>query len=242
MEAVHLAGLSVSELEALGPLAAGLPLEDAINAMRDTHRAAALAADRARIDEIVSSITEERPGWTATWQHLEDICERDDSGSRYLADAALESLVASRNLNGYALCGYVLRYGKGGRTRDYARAFSLFSRAARGGHAVAMYHLGECYQHGLGTEADVFQAMHWYQRSVDLCCLEAFAALATLLQQGHGGAQSATQLAELHWHLTTAFEKFEVTHPGGRGLRPEAHRLLSAYMARYGAKVPEAQR
>ena len=46
-----------------------------------------------------------------------------------------------------------------------AKAAILFRKAAEGGDALAAYNLGYCYEHGIGLETNLGQALVWYRRS-----------------------------------------------------------------------------
>ena len=44
----------------------------------------------------------------------------------------------------------------------YKKAFYWYRRSAKGGYAAGQYNLGYQYEHGLGTERDIEQAVLWY--------------------------------------------------------------------------------
>ncbi len=48
------------------------------------------------------------------------------------------------------------------------QAFNLYSSSAQLGNSTAMVCLAGCYRQGLGTVASSEDAIHWYQRAIDL--------------------------------------------------------------------------
>lgn len=49
--------------------------------------------------------------------------------------------------------------------KDLAAAFHLFKKAAESDHIAAQYHLGNCYEKGLGCELDLTLATRWFERA-----------------------------------------------------------------------------
>lgn len=52
-----------------------------------------------------------------------------------------------------------------GTTKNYQKAFELFSKSANAGNAVAQNMVGVMYQYGQGRPVDYQQAMQWYRKS-----------------------------------------------------------------------------
>jgi len=52
-----------------------------------------------------------------------------------------------------------------GRIGDQDAEFSLYTRAAQSGNALAMYNLGVAYRDGLGTTPNGEQAIHWFEKA-----------------------------------------------------------------------------
>lgn len=49
------------------------------------------------------------------------------------------------------------------REQRWSEAIICFQKAAEQGYTAAQYHLGSCYEHGYGTDADVDSACKWYR-------------------------------------------------------------------------------
>lgn len=52
-----------------------------------------------------------------------------------------------------------------GRLGDAQAEFTMYSEAANSGNMLAAYNLGVAYRDGLGTEADVHQALRWFEKA-----------------------------------------------------------------------------
>ena len=48
------------------------------------------------------------------------------------------------------------------------KAFELYTKAANGGHILAMNNLGYAYENSIGTKKDLTEALKWYQKAADL--------------------------------------------------------------------------
>ncbi|MGE0706607.1 MAG: serine/threonine-protein kinase [Planctomycetota bacterium] len=89
---------------------------------------------------------------------------------RWLADHAPDPATAARWLERAAARGDLdctVRFGRAlelgeGLSNDQARARLLYRRAAEAGHARGMYHLGWCFENGVGGERDLREASRWY--------------------------------------------------------------------------------
>ena len=67
------------------------------------------------------------------------------------------------------------------------KAFLLFSMASKKGHPSAQFNLGLCYEHGRGTDRDVFKAAKCYQAARAQGHGGALYNLATFYQEGIAG-------------------------------------------------------
>lgn len=56
---------------------------------------------------------------------------------------------------------------------DMAKAFEYYDKAARRGHAKAMYNVGLCYYYGNGTEKDHHMAEFWLSKAYQSGKLDA---------------------------------------------------------------------
>lgn len=75
--------------------------------------------------------------------------------------------------------GEVFFYGKGV-TADYPRAFEYFSLGAEQDDPVSIYHVGRCYELGLGVQKSVVDAIEYYRHGVKLGSEESREALKRL--------------------------------------------------------------
>ena len=77
--------------------------------------------------------------------------------------------------------GYAYEYGKGGLTKDEAKAVEWFQKAAEAGDAEAMHNLGICYEYGKGgLTKDTYKAMDWYWKAAEAGIIEAAERLQEL--------------------------------------------------------------
>ena len=81
-------------------------------------------------------------------------------------------------MNNLGLC---YEHGKGGLTKDEAKAVEWYQKAAEMGSARAMYNLGVCYKYGVGTlMKDEAKAVEWYQKAAEAGSSEAVKRLQEL--------------------------------------------------------------
>ncbi len=69
---------------------------------------------------------------------------------------------------------------------DHNKAFRLFQKAAKLGHAEAQCCMGCCYKHGYGTQVDYTKAIDWYVESSKNKCARALRHLAMCYEYGIG--------------------------------------------------------
>jgi len=51
--------------------------------------------------------------------------------------------------------------------KDYDKAFNLFKKSAKLGYTKSKYHLGLCYEKGIGTNQDYNKAIKWYTKAAN---------------------------------------------------------------------------
>lgn len=49
--------------------------------------------------------------------------------------------------------------------KDLVGAFQLFKKAAESDHISAQFHLGNCFEKGIGCELDLTLATRWFERA-----------------------------------------------------------------------------
>ena len=101
-------------------------------------------------------------------------------------------------------------------TRDPARAFELYTRAAALGDAAAMLRVGICHEKGLGVPANPAEAAAWYRRAADLGLPDAQLLLGRAYETGAGVAQDFERAAQ--W-----------VHRAAEGRQPVAQVLLAQW-------------
>ena len=65
------------------------------------------------------------------------------------------------------LYGKTIAYGEKEFPKDEALAVKWLLKAAEQGDSLAQYQLGECYEEGIGVEADEETAIAWYEKSAE---------------------------------------------------------------------------
>ena len=78
-------------------------------------------------------------------------------------------------------------FGKGVK-KDYAEAFSWFSKAAEKEHMKAEYNLGVCFYYGNGVEKNLEKAVEWYRKAAEKGFPKAQYNLAKCFAMGDGVA------------------------------------------------------
>lgn len=86
--------------------------------------------------------------------------------------------------------------------KEFAEAFGLYRRAARLGHAVAMYELAAAYEHGEGTTQNATEAVNWYRNAAALGNADAQSQLGVCYCRGKGVQRSYAEAAK--WFLKAA--------------------------------------
>lgn len=77
---------------------------------------------------------------------------------------------------------------------DAARAFDLYTRAAKADHAQASYRAAVCYELGVGTRRDVDKALTWYKRAAQLGDVSSMYKLGMLALDGNNFEEGLTWL------------------------------------------------
>ncbi len=93
---------------------------------------------------------------------------------------AIRKLARAGNIEAQILIGGIYETGNSTMPQDYTKSLYWYTLAAEQGNAHAQNKLGDFYQCGLGTPADVSIAMAWYQKAVEQNDTEAANSLAKL--------------------------------------------------------------
>lgn len=243
MESItSLDGYTDTELYDLLAMSEGLPLGqqikqhlDALHAAREADREAAIIEAGDFGEELGVSILNGHEKAEDRWRLINELSESDSLAHHLIVDRALKALIAGKFVGAYLLRGTLLLRGACGHTKDETAALDHFLRGARAGDFLAMYYVGECHEHGRGTEPDVFQAMDWYQRAQEGCCAEGIIGLARLYHRRIGGAQRREQLRELHQQIMDLHTWLKENHPEGQGIRPSAFKMANDYAKEFKA-------
>ena len=105
-----------------------------------------------------------------------------------------------------AMCnlGICYEYGKGGLTKDEAKAVQWYQKAAEAGYARAMCNLGVCYEYGQGgLTKDEAKAVEWYQKAVEAGNARAMNNLGTCYYNGQGGL-TKDEAKAVEWYKKAA--------------------------------------
>jgi TPR repeat protein len=118
--------------------------------------------------------------------------------------------------------------------KDYAKAASLFRRAADAGNARAQFELGLMYDDGKGMSQDYKQAMAWYEKAAAQGNAPAQYNLGVLYNLGHGVAEDPKQAAS--WYEKAAAQGFApaqtnlgLLYHEGRGVEQDYKKALALY-------------
>lgn len=76
---------------------------------------------------------------------------------------------------------------------SFERAFDLFEASAERNSDFGNYKLGNCYKKGIGTKADLDEAIYYYMKAADQNYVKAALALVEIYQEEHD------RYMELYW-------------------------------------------
>eukprot|EP00928_Gymnodinium_smaydae_P075317 TRINITY_DN58339_c0_g1_i1.p1 TRINITY_DN58339_c0_g1~~TRINITY_DN58339_c0_g1_i1.p1 ORF type:complete len:558 (+),score=102.70 TRINITY_DN58339_c0_g1_i1:193-1674(+) len=114
----------------------------------------------------------------------------------YEDEAAKGNIAAQCSLAVWYELGFVV-------PKDERRAFELFSSAAEKGSARAQYHLGSCFERGVGCTANLADAFTWLHRSAQQDFGAAQVAVARMYRKGNK-AVSRNLVTAAEWYLRAA--------------------------------------
>ena len=137
------------------------------------------------------------------------------------AEKELRKLADAGNLRAMTLLGNLYLDGKGGVSKDYDKALSLFTEAGELGDADAQAQVAYMYQNALGVEADYSKAMEWNNRAILQGNAQAQAQLGYMYHMGLGVTRNLDTAAS--WYTKAAaggsefakkmLEETEVSNP-----------------------------
>ena len=88
---------------------------------------------------------------------------------------------------GIVRLGGAFFYGRGGLTRDEAKAVEWYQKAAEAGNTTAMRNLGVCYEYGKGgLTKDEAKAVEWYKKAAEAGNATAMNSLGVCYELGKG--------------------------------------------------------
>jgi len=82
--------------------------------------------------------------------------------------------------------------------QDAAKAFRFFKYAADCGHIPALVRLGECHEHGIGTDRNPTEAVRLYRLAADSGLAEALSRLGHCYRTGVGVEQDFSKALKLY--------------------------------------------
>ena len=87
--------------------------------------------------------------------------------NKYL-NCSNEELIKSINYDCIAMYVLARKLLVGKETeKDYKKAFELFKKSAKLGYTKSQYHLGLCYEQGIGTDQNYNKAIKWYTKAAN---------------------------------------------------------------------------
>lgn len=113
-----------------------------------------------------------------------------EKGIRLLEKSARLGFWGAMNELGY--------YYSEGKNKDDRKAFQWFLKGAAAGWPDSLFHVGECYELGLGTAKDPAKAALVYEQAARLGSGEAACALAVLYDHGTGVAEDPQKAFNLY--------------------------------------------
>ncbi|MBQ9950171.1 MAG: sel1 repeat family protein [Clostridia bacterium] len=125
-------------------------------------------------------------------------------------------------------------YSTHGSENEQETAFSLCTEAADSGHLKAQHLLGSFYEHGVGTEADMVQAVKWYMAASDKGFAIADFALAVCYEKGSGVCKSDEKAFEYYMRAaeksnSAAMFKVACMYERGKGTEKDIHCAVQWY-------------
>jgi TPR repeat protein len=135
------------------------------------------------------------------------IIPKDEKRAQDLAlkvsEALLSKIAQERELNRYEqhILGWMYGHGEGV-TKDEAKAFQWYLRAAEQGYAVAQSNVGYGYSNGEGVAKDQAKAFQWYLRAAEQGYAVAQSNVGSGYDNGKGVAKD--QAKAFQWYLRAA--------------------------------------
>jgi len=169
-----------------------------------------------------------------------------DRGRTPEAMQALQHATDSGSAEGAHRLALVYATGTGGTSRNDAKAFELFEKAAAAGHRRAQLNLGTLYYRGQGTQRDLILARSWLEKAAAQDDPYALYALARAMEDSLGQAMAdPVRAADLYRRAAQGGHPFAALRYGlalseGVGVRkdPVAAQQWLAHAEKSG--VPEA--
>ena len=118
---------------------------------------------------------------------------------------------------------------------DKKKAFVCFERAAKGGHAQAMYELGRMYLTGIGTKENACEAAKWFEAGAQKGCAAAQYEYAYCCDKGIG--TEADMDAAFVWYDKALTQFKRIAESDGEAM----YYLGRSLLAGEGSSVDEAQ-
>lgn len=168
-----------------------------------------------------------------------DIALQAFNGGRYSEALRLSETAANLGSSDAAvMAGYILRYGKAGRT-DMALARTWYERAAAKGHPDAFVALGEMGVRGQAglTKTD---AVSWLTRASDAGRTDAMRALSDLYRIGDGVASNSAESERLLTQASQSFDAEATKRLGDSLFERDAKAALKQYESAAAAGHLEA--
>ena len=108
------------------------------------------------------------------------------------------------NPTGMFKLGVCYDFGKGGLTKDEAKAVEWYQKAAEAGDTYAMYNLGYAYAYGKrGLTKDEDKAVEWYKKAAEAGNANAMNSLGLCYEYGKGGLRKDETKA-VEWYQKAA--------------------------------------
>lgn len=101
------------------------------------------------------------------------------------------------NICAFVKTGYFYEHSKGSVTQNKQTAFTWYKKAADQNLDEGQYHLGRCYELGIGVPADEYTAEKWYKKAAEQDYQKAKDALDKLLKTREKRAQARKKIDAL---------------------------------------------
>ena len=176
-------------------------------------------------------------GYTALQTHCGPACEMVEEAMMKDHDLGRERVLTevAAEQRGHIALARCIQSGWGGMAADPAEAFQMFMAFQRVEELArtAQCCLGECYEYGLGVQADPMKAFGWYKKSAQAGFARAQCAVGACYRDGIGTKESVVKACK--WFATSSKQDYARAHVCLGLMHLQAEQDLSSFQCFFKA-------